>query len=104
MRHVSGTPKRSADKVVVDIRRKTRRQFSAQEQIRIVLENLRGEVSIAELCRREGVATSLYDTCSKKFLDAGKKQLAGDTTRQATTPEVKELRSGTAALKEPSPT
>jgi len=83
MRHKSGTPKGSAEKVVKDIRRKTRRQFSAEEKIRIVLEGLRGEISIAELCRREGIATSLYYSWSKEFLEAGKKQLAGDTTRQA---------------------
>ncbi|QFT99886.1 Transposase (plasmid) [Roseovarius sp. THAF8] len=100
MRHKSGTPKGSTEKVVKDIRRKTRRQFSAEEKIRIVLEGLRGEISIAELCRREGIATSLYYSWSKEFLEAGKKQLAGDTTRQATAPEVKELRSESAALKE----
>lgn len=100
MRHKSGTLKGSTDKVLKDIRRKTRRQFSAEEKIRIVLEGLRGEESIAELCRREGIATSLYYSWSKEFLEAGKKRLAGDTTRQATTPEVKELRSESAALKE----
>ena len=100
MRHKSGTSKGSAEKVVKDIRRKTRRQFSAEEKIRIVLEGLRGEISIAELCRREGIARSLYYSWSKEFLEAGKKQLSGDTTRQATAPEVKELRSESAALKE----
>ena len=100
MRHKSGTPKRSAEKAVKDIRRKTRRQFNAEEKIRIVLEGLRGEESIAELCRREGIATSLYYSWSKEFLEAGKKRLAGDTTRQATAPEVKELRAESAALKE----
>jgi len=100
MRQRSGTPKGSAEKVVKDIRRKTRRQFSAEDKIRIVLEGLRGEESIAELCRREGIATSLYYSWSKEFLEAGKKRLAGDTTRDATAPEVKELRSESAALKE----
>ena len=100
MRHKSGTPKRSAEKAVKDIRRKTRRQFNAEEKIRIVLEGLRGEESIAEFCRREGIATSLYYSWSKEFLEAGKKRLAGDTTRQATAPEVKELRAESAALKE----
>ncbi len=65
-----------------------------------MLEGLRGEISIAELCRREWIVTSLYDSWSKEFLEAGKKQLAGDTTSQATAPEVKELRSESAALKE----
>jgi len=96
----SGTPKGSAEKVVKDIRRKTRRQFSAEEKIRIVLEGLRGEISIAELCRREGIATSLYYSWSKEFLEAGRKRLAGDTARQATSPEVKELRAEAVALKE----
>jgi len=96
----SGTPKGSAEKVVKDIRRKTRRQFSAEEKIRIVLEGLRGEESIAALCRREGIAESLYYSWSKEFLEAGRNRLAGDTARQATAPEVKELRSESAALKE----
>ncbi len=83
-----------------DIRRRTRKQHSAEEKIRIVLEGLRGEESITELCRREGNATSLYYSWSKEFLEAGKKRLAGDTARQATSPEVKELRAESAALKE----
>jgi transposase len=90
----------SAEETVRDIRRATRRHFSAEEKIRIVLEGLRGEESIAELCRREGIATSLYYSWSKEFLEAGKKRLAGDTARQATAPEVKELRAEAAALKE----
>ena len=96
----SGMPKETAEKVVKDIRRKTRRQHSAEEKIRIVLEGLRGEDSIAELCRREGIAASLYYSWSKEFLEAGKKRLAGDTARQATSSEVKELRAESAALKE----
>ena len=91
---------RSATQVVKDIRRRTRKQHSSEEKIRIVLEGLRGEDSIAELCRREGIATSLYYSWSKEFLEAGKKRLAGDTARQATSPEVKELRAEAAALKE----
>ena len=74
----------SAEKVVKDIRRKTRRRFSAEEKIRIVLEGLRGEESIATLCRREGIVTNLYYRWSKEFLEAGKKQLQGDTRREAT--------------------
>ena len=73
-----------AKKVVRDIRRKTRRKHSTEEKIRIVLEGLRGEESIAALCRREGIAESLYYSWSKEFLEAGKKRLAGDTARQAT--------------------
>ena len=95
-----GTPKPSAGKVVKDIRRRTRKQHSSEEKIRIVLEGLRGEESIAELCRREGIASSVYYSWSKEFLEAGKRRLAGDTTRQATSPEVKDLRTEAAALKE----
>ena len=85
----SGPAKRPADAVVKDIRRATRRQFSAEEKIRIVLEGLRGEESIAELCRREGIASSMYYGWSKEFLEAGKKRLAGDTARAATSDEVR---------------
>jgi transposase len=87
-------------KVVKDIRRATRRQFSAEEKIRIVLEGLRGEESIAELCRREGIVQNLYYRWSKDFLEAGKKRLAGDTARAATSDEVKDLRREASALKE----
>ncbi len=100
MRRKTETTKPAAEKVVRDIRRRTRKQHSAEEKIRIVLEGLRGEESIAELCRREGIATSLYYSWSKEFLEAGKKRLAGDTARQATSPEAKDLRAETAALKE----
>ena len=100
MRQKPGTPKPSAEKVLKDIRRRTRKQHSAEEKVRIVLEGLRGEASIAELCRREGIATSLYYSWSKEFLEAGKRRLAGDTARQATSPEVKDLRAEAAALKE----
>lgn len=80
--------KRSAEHVVKDIRRVTRRHFSSEDKIRIVLDGLRGEDSIAELCRKEGIAQSLYYTWSKEFLEAGKRRLAGDTARAATTGEV----------------
>ncbi len=89
-----------AEKVVKDIRRATRKQYSAEEKIRIVLEGLRGEDSIAELCRREGIAQNLYYRWSKDFLEAGKKRLAGDTARAATSDEVKDLRREATALKE----
>jgi transposase len=91
---------RNVEKTVRDIRRATRRQYSAEEKIRIVLEGLRGEDSIAELCRREGINSNIYYRWSKEFLEAGKKRLAGDTTREATSDEVKNLRSETRALKE----
>ena len=90
----------SAEETVRDIRRATRRHFSAEDKIRIVLEGLRGEDSIAELCRREGIVQNLYYRWSKEFLEAGKKRLAGDTARAATTDEVKELRREASALKE----
>jgi transposase len=89
-----------AEKLVRDIRRATRRKFSAEEKIRIVLEGLRGEDSIAELCRKEGIAQNLYYRWSKDFLEAGKKRLAGDTSREATSDEVKELRTEARQLKE----
>ena len=92
--------KESAEKAVKEIRRQTRRQFSAEEKIRVVLEGLRGEDSISELCRREGIASSLYYSWSKEFLEAGKKRLAGDTARQATSDEVRNLRRESRDLKE----
>ena len=92
--------KRSSEQTVRDIRRATRRQYSAEEKIRIVLDGLRGEDSVAELCRREGINTNVYYRWSKEFLEAGKKRLAGDTAREATPTEVKDLRSEAAALKE----
>jgi len=85
---------------VRDIRRATRKHRSAEEKIRIVLEGLRGESSIAELCRREGIAESLYYSWSKEVLEAGKKRLAGDTAREATSSQVKDLRGELTALKE----
>jgi transposase len=81
MRQKSGTGKAPSEQVIKDIRRATRKQYSAEEKIRIVLECLRGEESIAALCRREGIAESLYYNWSKEFLEAGKKRLAGDTAR-----------------------
>ena len=92
--------KRSVEKTVRDIRRATRRKYSAEEKIRIVLEGLRGEESIAELCRREGIAQSLYYKWSKDFMEASKKRLAGDIVRQANTSEVTELRREARDLKE----
>ena len=92
--------KDSAEKTVRDIRRRTRRHYSAEDKIRIVLEGLRGEDSIAELCRKEGTNSNVYYRWSKEFLEAGKKRLAGDTVREATTDEVKVLRSEASALKD----
>ncbi len=91
---------KSAERVVRDIRRKTRRRFSAEEKIRIVLEGLRGEESIAALCRREGLNPNLYYRWSKEFLEAGKKRLLGNTTREATSTEVADVRKDVAELKQ----
>ena len=92
--------KQSSEAAVREIRRRARRRFSAEEKIRIVLEGLRGEESIAALCRREGIAANLYYRWSKEFLEAGKKRLNGDTVREATSVEVKELRGENRELKE----
>lgn len=100
MRTKSPSSKAPAERVLKDIRRATRKHYSAEDKIRIVLEGLRGEDSIAELCRREGIAQSMYYGWSKEFLEAGKRRLAGDTARAATTHEVKDLRQETTALKE----
>jgi transposase len=94
------TQKDSAEKTVRDIRRATRTNYSAKEKIHIVLEGLRGEDSIAELCRKEGINQNLYYRWSKEPLEAGKKRLAGDTAREATSEEVKGLRQEALGLKE----
>src|SRR6476646_11848825 len=100
MRQKSVPEKEPATEVVKKIRRATRKHHSAEDKIRIVLEGLRGEDSIAGLCRRESVAESLYYAWSKEFLEAGKRRLAGDTSRAATTDEVKLLRQEARTLKE----
>ena len=94
------TKKRSAEKTVRDIRRASRRHYSAEEKIRIVLESLRDEDSIAELCRREGINSNVYYRWSKEFLEAGKKRLSVDTAREVTSDEVKQLRTEASTLKE----
>ena len=99
MRQKSG-PSETAEQHIRNIRRATRKRYSTEEKIRIVLSGLRGEDSIAELCRREGIAQSLYYSWSKEFLEAGKRRLAGDTERQASSGEVKDLRRETRGLKE----
>src|SRR3954451_6222422 len=100
MKQTSGPAKAPAETIVKDIRRATRRHFSAEGKIRIVLEGLRGEDSIAELCRRAGITSSMYYGWSKEFLEAGKRRLAGDAARAATPGEVKDLRREATALKE----
>src|SRR6056300_1393457 len=90
----------AAKHTIKDIRRQTRKRYSSEEKIRSVLAGLRGEDSIAELCRQEGIAQGLYYSWSKEFLEAGKKRLAGDTARAANNDEVRSMRSQTQALKE----
>lgn len=97
---MSSKPSQNPEAVVREIRLKTRRKFSAEEKIRIVLEGLKGETSIAELCRREGIVSNLYYRWSKDFLEAGKKRLQGDTVREATTGEVSGLRGENEQLKQ----
>ena len=92
--------KQTCEAAVREIRRRTRRKFSPEEKIRIVLEGLRGEESVVEICRREGIAANLYYRWRRDFLEARKKQLSGDTVREATSDEVKELRNENRELKE----
>jgi transposase len=94
------TERRDPEKIVREIKRKTRRKFSSEEKIRIVLEGLRGEETIAELCRREGISPNLYYNWSKEFLEAGKRRLHGNTKRQASSTEVTDLRHENSQLKE----
>lgn len=91
--------KRSPEKIIKEIKRKTRRKFSSEEKIRIVIEGLRGEDSIAAICRREGINPNLYYRWSKAFLEAGKKRLQGDTQREANTVEVGKLKRENTDLK-----
>lgn len=99
MAEKSSKPK-SVETTVRDIRRATRKKYTAEDKIRIVLEGLRGETGVRELCRREGIATNLYYTWSKEFLEAGKQRLLGDTARQADSQQVTELRSELEQLKQ----
>ena len=100
MRHKSERHQDAAERSIKDIRRKTRKRYSSEEKIRIVLAGLRGEDSIAELCRQEGISQGMYYSWSKEFLEAGKKRLAGDTSREANSDEVKNLRQEARDLKE----
>ena len=94
------TGQSAADKTIKDIRRVTHKQYSAEEKISIVLDGLRGEQSIAELCRSEGIAQSIYYKRSKEILEADKRRLAGDTARAASTGDVTALRRQARELKE----
>ena len=100
MRQTTGTRKSAGEKIIKDIKRATRTQYSSEQKIKIVLDGLRGEDSIAELCRREGISQGVYYKWSKDFMEAGKKRLAGDPARAATTDEVKDLRRQARDLKE----
>mgnify|MGYP001816402022 CR=1 FL=1 len=100
MRHKTERHQDAAERSIKDIRRKTRKRYSSEEKIRIVLAGLRGEDSIAELCRQEGISQGMYYSWSKEFLEAGKKRLAGDTSREANSDEVKNLRREARDLKE----
>lgn len=100
MRQKTDRHQQAADRTIKDIRRQTRRKYTAEDKIRIVLSGLKGEDSIAELCRQEGIAQSQYYSWSKEFLEAGKKRLAGDTMREANTGEVQGLRRESRDLKE----
>lgn len=96
----TSSERKPALSIIKDIQRQTRRQYTAEEKIRIVLEGLQGEQSVAEICRREGLNTNIYYRWSKEFLEAGKKRLAGDITREATAPEVQSIKSENEALKQ----
>ena len=96
----SNSSAKAVEKTVRNIRRNSRKKYSSEDKIRIVLEGLRGEVSVAALCRREGISESIYYRWSKEFLEAGKSRLAGNSKRQATTEDVKELRSENEQLKQ----
>jgi transposase len=100
MRHTTGTRKSSGGSIIKDIKRATHKHYSSEENIRIVFDGLRGENSIAELCRREGISQGIYYKWSKDVMEAGKRRLAGDTARAANTNEVKDLRRVTRDLKE----
>ena len=92
--------KKNASSLISELKRKTRRNYSSEEKIRIVIDGMRGEMTIAELCRKEGLSQGLYYKWSKDFMEAGKKRLSGDTMREANTSEVKELKDENRSLKE----
>ena len=91
--------KQDTEKKIKEIRRRTRRKFSAEEKTRIILQGMRGDETIAEFCRREGIAQTLYYSWSKEFMEAGKRRLKGDIRREANTKQVKELREENIQLK-----
>ena len=92
--------KKSASSLISELKRKTRRNYNSEEKIRIIIDGIRGETTIAELCRKEGISQGIYYKWSKDFMDAGKRRLTGDTMREANTSEVKGLKSINRSLKE----
>jgi transposase len=92
--------KKNASSLISELKRKTRRNYSSEEKIRIIIDGMRGEMTIAELCRKEGISQGIYYKWSKDFMDAGKRRLTGDTMREANTSEVKELKDENRSLKE----
>ncbi len=92
--------KKSASSLISELKRKTRRTYGSEEKIRIIIDGMRGEMTIAELCRREGISQGIYYKWSKDFMDAGKRRLTGDTMREANTTEVKGLKDENRSLKE----
>jgi transposase len=92
--------KKSASSLISELKRKTRRTYSSEEKIRIIIDGIRGETTIAELCRSEGISQGIYYKWSKDFMDAGKRRLTGDTMREANTSEVKDLKDVNSSLKE----
>ena len=92
--------KKSASSLISELKRKTRRIYSSEEKIRIIIDGLRGEMTVAELCRKEGISQGIYYKWNKDFMDAGKRRLTGDTMREANTSEVKELKDENRSLKE----
>jgi len=96
----SPAPKQTPENFIKDIRRKTRKLYSSEQKILIVMEALRGEESVAAICRKHGIAESMFYKWNKEFVEAGKKRLTGDTTREATSDEVSELRKENQRLKE----
>ena len=94
------TKKKSASSLISELKRKTRRTYSSEEKIRIIIDGIRGETTIAELCRKEGISQGIYYKWSKDFMEAGKRRLTGDSMREANTSEVKELKDVSSSLKE----
>jgi len=92
--------KKNSSSLISELKRKTRRNYSSEEKIRIIIDGMRGEMTIAELCRKEGISQGIYYKWSKDFMDAGKRRLTGDTMREANTSEVKELKAENRSLKE----